>query len=252
MMIRRRSGRTLALAALAAAVQGCAGADRGPPAASKVVDRYVEAIGGREATRRFPARHVVAEMSVPATGTTMQMEVWTSSGPDRMLTRTVTNGMLITSGFDGTTAWAIADGRPRILPREAYEQAIGKGNLDTNVDFAKAYPTMETLGERTVDGHACWNVRMVSAAGAEVRNCFAKDSGLLVGTVVPAKNARADSVAAEVVMSGYRDFDGLRLPTRMTTTVGGERMITTIKSVSHAPIADSMFALPPAVRALQQ
>jgi len=247
-MIRTHFGSTLVLTALAAALQACA--DTGPPPASKVVDRYVEAIGGRAAAQRYPARHVVAEMTSPGPGTTISMEIWTAR-PNRMRARTVSDGMTITSGFDGTTAWAITPMTgAQILDRATFEQALGNANLDTNLDFAKSFPTMETIGERTVDGRACWNVRMVSAQGVELHDCFDKESGLLVGTVVPGKPARAGDPAADIVMSDYRDFDGLRMPTHMTTTVGGQRMVTTIKSVSHAPIADSIFALPPEVRAL--
>jgi hypothetical protein len=247
-MILTRTVR-LALTTLAAALQGCAGAESGPPPASTVVDRYMEAVGGWDVEGRFASRHVVAEMSVPATGTSMTTEVWTAK-PNRMLSRTVTNGMSIVSGFDGITAWAIADDQPRLLDRATFEEALGNANLDKNVDFAAAFPTMETIGERTVDGHPCWNVRMVDRKGVEVRNCFDKDSGLLIGTLVPGRNAPAGGASTEVVLSEYRDFDGLRMPTLMTATIGGRRMITTIKSVSHAPIPDSMFALPPSVRAL--
>src|SRR5215218_8103464 len=197
-MIRNRSRRALALAALAAAVQACSGAEAAPPRASQVVDRYMEAIGGRAAAERFPASHVTAEMSVPAMGTSMTMEVW-SSKPNRMRSRSVSGAMTITTGYDGTTAWAIANDQPRILPSAAFEQALGNTNLDASVDFAKTFPTMETIGERTLDGHACWNVRMVSAKGVEVQNCFDKKSGLLVATVVPGRSTPAGSAATEVV-----------------------------------------------------
>jgi hypothetical protein len=247
-VIRIRTIR-LALVTFAAALQGCAGAETGPPPASRVVERYVKAIGGRDVEGRFPSRHLVAEMSVPATGTSMSTEVWTAK-PNRVLSRTVTNGMSIVSGFDGTTAWAIADGKPRLLDRATFEEALGNANLDKNVDFAAAFRTMETIGERTVDGHPCWNVRMVSTKGDEVQNCFDKDSGLLIATLAAGRGTAAGGASTEVVLSEYRDFDGLRIPTLMTATIGGQRMITTVKSVSHAPIPDSMFALPPSVRAL--
>jgi len=242
-MIRTRPGRGLAFAVFALAVQACAG--DGPPSASRVVEKYMRAIGGRDAAERFPARHLTAEMSIPATGTTVSMEVWTKP-VSRILARTETNGTKITTGFDGTTAWAITPlTGARILDRATIGKSFDDLNFGTVVDFARAYPTMETLGERTVDGHACWNVRMVSKDGFEVRNCFDKDSGLLVSTVVPGTEG-----AADMVMSDYRDFDGLRMPTRLTTTVNGQRTVTTIRSISHAPIADSVFAPPAEVRAL--
>jgi hypothetical protein len=251
-MIHRRSAYALALGVLVAIVQACSGADHGPPSASRVVDRYMEAVGGKGAAARFPTRHIVAEMTMPgtatATGMRMNVEVWTAP-PNRMLSRTFTGGMSILSGFDGTTAWAIADGQPRILDRSTYAEALGKVGLERSVDLAKAFPIMETLGERTIDGHDCWNVRMENAEGFAVENCFDKDSGLLVGSVVPGGNARQGD-STRVVMSEYRDFDGLQLPTRITATIGGQSMVTLLKSVSHAPIPDSVFALPPSVRAL--
>jgi len=247
-MIRTRSGRALACAVLAAALQACSGAGSGPPPASQIVEKYVSALGGRAAAERHASRHVTAEMTMPATGTTVEMEIWTARPQRvRMLSRSVTNGVTIASGYDGTTAWAIAGDQPRILDRATFEQALGNARFDTPVDFAKTYPTMQTLGERTVEGRACWNVRMVSADSTEVQNCFDKESGLLVGTVVPKQGG---GVLADVVLGDYKDFDGLRMPTHMTTTVNGQRMVTTLKSVSHAPIPDSVFALPAQVRAL--
>lgn len=249
--IRMRSGRPLGLAALALAVQaGAAAAQQPLPPASEVVDRYVQAIGGRAAAERLSARHVVAEMSMPAMGMTMQMETWTAR-PNRSFSRMEMSGMSITSGFDGTTAWVNSPmSGPKILDGPEFKQAIDNANFDNNVDFAKVFPTMETVGERTVEGHPCWNVRMVSTNGTEVQNCFDKESGLLVGTISHQHTQMGD-MTADIVVGDYKEFDGLKLPTRMQMTMGPQQVVTTIKSVSHAPVADSIFALPPEVRALQ-
>ena len=139
---------------------------------------------------------------------------------------------------------------PQILDGVELKQAADNANFDNNVDFARVFSTMETVGERTVDGRACWNVRMVSATGIEVQNCFDKESGLLVGSIAH-QHTQMGEVTADIVMSDYKEFDGLKLPTRMTMTMGPQQVVTTIKSVSHAPVADSIFALPPEIKALQ-
>jgi hypothetical protein len=249
-MIRTRYGRSLGLAALALAVQaGTAAAQQLPPA-SQVVEKYVQAIGGHSTAEHFSTRHVTAEMSMPAMGMTMSMESWTAR-PNRSFSKMEMSGMSITSGFDGTTAWVNSPmSGPKILDGDEFKQAIDNANFDNNVDFAKVFPTMETVGERTVDGHACWNVRMVSANGTEVQNCFDKESGLLVGSIAH-QHTQMGEMTADIVMSDYKDFDGLKLPTRMTMTMGPQQVVTTIKSVSHAPVADSIFALPPEIKALQ-
>jgi len=210
----------------------------------------VQAIGGRSTAERFSTRHVTAEMSMPAMGMTMTMESWTAR-PNRSFSKMEMSGMAITSGFDGTTAWVNSPmSGPKILDGDEFKQAIDNANFDNNVDFTKVFPTMETVGERTVDGHACWNVRMVSANGTEVQNCFDKESGLLVGSIAH-QHTQMGEMTADIVMSDYKDFDGLKLPTRMTMTMGPQQVVTTIKSVSHAPVADSIFALPPEIKALQ-
>lgn len=249
-MIRTRTGRSLGLAALALAVQAGAAAAQQLPPASQLVDKYVQAIGGRAAAERFASRHVVAETSMPAMGMTMQMETWTAR-PNRMFSKMEMSGMSITSGYDGTVAWMNSPmSGPKILDGAEFKQAMDNANFDNNVDFAKVFPTMETVGERTVDGHPCWNVRMVSANGTEVQNCFDKESGLLVGSISH-QHTQMGEMNIEAVIGDYKDFDGLKLPTRMQMTMGPQQVVTTIKSVSHAPVADSVFALPPEIKALQ-
>jgi len=249
-MIRTRFGRPLGLAALALAVQAGAAAAQQLPPAAQVVEKYVQAIGGRPAIERFSARHETGEMSVPAMGMTMTTESW-SALPNRSFRKIDMSGMTMTSGSDGTTAWVNSPmSGPKILNGDELKEAFDNANFYNGVDFAKVFPTMQTVGERTVDGHACWNVRMVSAAGTEVHNCFDKESGLWIGGILK-QHSEMGEITAELVMADYKDFDGLKLPTRTTMTVGPQQIVTTIKTVSHAPVADSVFALPPEIRALQ-
>jgi hypothetical protein len=250
-MILTRTGRSLGLAALALAVQAAAAAAQQLPPASQIVEKYVQAIGGRATAERFATRHVVAEMSMPAMGMTMQMETWTAR-PNRQLTKMEMSGMSITSGYDGTVAWMNSPmSGPKILDGAELKQTMDNANFDINVDFAKVFPTMETVGERTVAGRPCWNVRMVSANGTEVQSCFDKESGLLVGSI-SRQHTQMGEVVIDAVIGEYKDFDGLKLATRMQMTIGPQQMVTTVKSVSHAPIADSVFALPPEIKALQR
>jgi hypothetical protein len=250
-MIRTRFARSLGLAALALATQAGAAAAQQLPPATQLVEKYIEAIGGRATASRFASRHVTAEMSMPAMGMTMTMETWTSR-PNRMLSKVGMSGMTMASGFDGTVAWANSPMTgAKILDGAEFRQASDLANFDNNVDFTKVFPTMETIGERTVDGKACWNVRMVSANGTEVQNCFEQETGLLVGSIAKQISAMGE-VTADVVIGDYREFDGLKMPTRMSVTFPQGQIITTIKSVSHAPVADSIFALPPEIKALQR
>jgi hypothetical protein len=91
---------------------------------------------------------------------------------------------------------------------------------------------------------------MVGATGVEVQNCFDKESGLLIGTLSK-QQSQMGEMQAEITMEDYRDFDGIKMPGKVTMTMGPQQVVTTIKSVSHEAIADSVFALPAEIRALQ-
>lgn len=221
------------------------------PPAKQIVDKYVDAIGGRQMIGRYNARHTQAEMSMPAMGMTMNMDVY-QARPNKMFTRIEMPGMgTTTSGFDGHVAWVNNPMQgPRILNGPELNETLSRADFDANLDPSKNFPTMETVGERTIDGHACWNVRMVSATGIEAQNCFDKTTGLLIGSTMKQRTQMGE-MQVEVAYSNYHDFDGIKMPTTTTMNMMGQQMVTTIKSVSHAAIPDSTFDLPADVKALQ-
>jgi hypothetical protein len=218
------------------------------PAASQVIDRYVAAIGGRPRLQGFSSRHQVAEMSVQ--GMTMTVETF-QARPNKIFTKVEMAGMgSMTMGYDGTTAWSNNPMQgPRVITGTELPQVLQQADFDASADPARSFPTMETLGEKVVAGRACWNLRMVHSSGQEVQQCFDKETGLLVGATVH-QSGQMGEVDASLVFEDYRDFDGMKLPTKVTTTAMGQDMVLTVKSVSHEPIPASTFELPTEVRAL--
>ena len=251
-MIRNTFARALGVAAVVATAHAAAAQQQsGLPPAQQIVEKYVQAIGGRQLIGRFNARHTQAEMSMPAMGMTMTMDVY-QARPNKMFSRIDMGGMgTATSGYDGQVAWVnSAMSGPRILSGPELNETLSHADFDASLDPAKTFTTMETLGEKTVDGHPCWNVRMVTATGVEAQNCFDKETGLLVGSTVT-QHSQMGEMQAEMLYSDYREFDGIRMPTKTTVSTMGQQMVTTLKSVSHEAVPDSMFALPPEIRALQ-
>lgn len=251
MPARNFLGRSLALAALTlAASAGGAQAQQLPPA-QQIVDRYMEAIGGRAAVARHKQRRVVAEMNMPAMGLTMNIETFTAS-PNKVLTKIEAPGMgNMSSGYDGTVAWSNNPMQgPRVLDGPELQEQVRQADFDASLDYAKSY-RMETVGEKTVAGRPCWNVKMThTASSQEVHNCFDKESGLLVQTSMKTQSAMGE-MQIDAAMSEYKEFDGIKIPTRVVTSMGGQEMTTVIKSVTHEPVDPSMFAPPAEIRALR-
>ncbi|HSU16217.1 DUF4412 domain-containing protein [Longimicrobium sp.] len=255
-MTRTPFARTLGVALFALGAQTAAAAAQQTPAANlppaqQVVEKYVQAVGGRQNIGKFSSRHSQVEMAIPAMGMTMNIDVY-QSRPNKMFMRVDMPGMgVTTSGYDGQVAWTNnAMQGPRILSGTEMNEALRQADFDASLDPAKSAATMETVGERTVDGRGCWNVRMVTRTGIEVMNCFDKETGLLVGSSMK-QQSQMGEMQVDVAYSDYKEFDGIRMPTKTTMSMMGQQMTSTVKSVTHEPIPDSTFALPPEIKALQ-
>jgi len=253
-MTRTSFARALGVAVLAVGAQAGAAVAQTPanlPPAQQIVEKYVQAVGGRQNIGKFNARHSTAEMTIPAMGMTMNVDLY-QARPNRIFTRVEMPGMgTTTSGYDGTVAWTNNPMQgPRILTGTELNEVLRQADFDASLDPVKAYPTMETVGERTVEGRACWNVRMVTRGGTEVMNCFDKETGLLIGGSMK-QQSQMGEMQVDMAYSDYKDFDGVKMPTKTTMSMMGQQMTTTLKTVSHEPIPDSTFALPAEIRALQ-
>lgn len=245
-------GRTLTVAgaalALVCSARG-AQAQQLPPA-KQIVDRYVEAVGGRGAMQRQNFRHVVAEMSMPAMGMTMTMDL-KFARPNKYSMKMEMPGMgSISGGYNGQVGWAINPMTgPQIVSGKELAQLQRSADMDATVDVAKLYPTMETVEQSTAQGRPCYRVRLVSVDADTAFACFDVASGLM--SSMQSKQASAMGEAeANVSFEDYKDFGGIKMPTRTVTSTMGQEMVLTIKSVTNEPIADSEFALPAEIQAL--
>lgn len=218
------------------------------PSGAEVVSRYVAAIGGEAALERFTARHMVMEMEVPMVGT-MTMETF-NARPNLVLVRMRMPGegeML--RGYDGEVGWISSPGQgASILSGDELREVMRQADFDASHYHPGSFPTLETVGEAAVAGRACWEVRMVHRSGSESRNCFDKETGLLLGFTMRRETAAGETEVASRV-EDYREFDGMRMPTRLITDMMGMELVATVRSVSHAPIDRSVFELPPQLRA---
>ena len=114
-----------------------------------------------------------------------------------------------------------------------------------------------------------WLARVTMPDGAERTNGFDGEvswtsgpKGAEIDKSVPVESVRRDSVGYRfqsddqkglttiVVYEDYKSFGGPLVPTKETDRQGDQSQVTTVTSVNYEPIADSLFDLPGAVKAL--
>ncbi|HEV2733360.1 MAG TPA: hypothetical protein VGV85_00930 [Longimicrobiaceae bacterium] len=242
----RRAGAALCLAL---ALPLTAAAQQLPPA-RQVLDRYVEAMGGREAISRQKFRTMDTEMSMPAMGMNMTVKT-VAAAPDRMVTTAEMPGAgAIRSGYDGSVGWQVNPMTgPSLLSGAELEQSAQMADFHAPLNYDKQYRSMETTERTELNGRPCYRVKLTTASGRESWQCFDTETGLMVATGGK-QESQMGSIEVTSLLSDYREFDGVKMPTRSTTKMMGQDMTATVKSVSHAPVDAAVFALPAEIQVL--
>ncbi|HLL84865.1 MAG TPA: hypothetical protein VK420_19505 [Longimicrobium sp.] len=242
-------GRTLALSALVIAGSARGAAAQELPSAKQIVERYVEAIG-KDAATRHNFRRVVAEMTLPTGAMTMDMKF---ARPNKMVVNAEMPGLgAVRSGFDGARGWTVNPmSGAQLMEGKELEQLLRQADFDASFNLAAQFPSMTTVERSTANGQPCHRVRMVSVSQDTVHACFDVATGLM-SQMQTRQESQMGKLETTVNMLDYKDFGGVKMPTRTVTQVMGQEMTMTIKSVSTDPIAPAEFEPPAEIKALMQ
>ncbi|HEV3050931.1 MAG TPA: hypothetical protein VGX50_11500, partial [Longimicrobium sp.] len=173
-----------ALALAVCAVAPAPAAAQQLPEATQLVQRYLTAVGGREALLAPRSTRTRGTFEMPAAGLTGELEVVTAK-PNRVATRVNIPGLgEILTGFDGQTGWSLNPMMgARVLSGAELDAVREQADPLVAVRDPSTYQSMTTVEQTTMGGQACYRVRVVSKSGRESFDCYAVDTGLLVASV---------------------------------------------------------------------
>ncbi len=224
-----RTGMGCALLALA--VVGPLRADD-RSAALAVVAEAIKAHGGEDALARMQTfvRKSAGKMTVAGKEVSFAEE-YTAQLPERWRRETdllagaqKLRVLQVVNGDKGwqSTGGAVTDvGTERLkeLRADAYAEWLTT-LLPLKKDIALR---LAPLPETKVNGEPALGVKVSGAGRADVRLYFDKKSRLLVKAERQASEG-GETVLKEETFAAYKDFDGVRLPTKVVQTVGGKRV----------------------------
>lgn len=220
------------------------------PAAREIIDRYVQASGGREAMSRHSSRRAVGKINMPAQGVEGDVEIL-AARPDLMRLRMTIAGVgEIQSGYNGKVAWSLNPlTGPMLMQGKSHEQAKADADFDSLLHLDTQYKTLETLEKTTFEGRPAYKVRAVRATGDEDLEYYDVENGLMLGAEVT-RESPMGSVKATHIETDYKDFDGLKIATRIVQRLMGTEQVITISNVEFDKVDKSAFELPAAIQAL--
>ncbi|HSJ25817.1 MAG TPA: hypothetical protein VK929_14165 [Longimicrobiales bacterium] len=248
----RRNRVVLAVMAAVAthATQAAHAQDQDLPDAAAVIARYQEAVGGVQALAGYSSMRAVGELAMPAQGLSASMQTF-AARPNRSAMIISIDGFgEIRTGVVGDTAWSMnpMEG-PRLLQGAELTQTVEESAFESSLRPSAMISSATTVERTTLAGRPCLKVRLEWQSGRESFDCYSEETGLLVGTTA-VQETNMGRIEAVTLLDDYRDFGGLRTPTRITIQTMGVEQIITIREVAFNDVDDDAFALPSQIRAL--
>jgi hypothetical protein len=247
----RSAGVGLGLACLALAFSARAQTRAKPagetPTADQILDRYLEAEGGRAAFEKLTSRVMTGTIRVPSMSLTGTVEL-REKAPDRSLGIVTINGASYRQGFDGTSGWT-DDPQNGLRDQTGAELAEMRreANFYHTLDLRKLYSKFTVAGKQEIGGRDAYVLEAaVPEGGPPERMYFDTETGLLLRDT--SQRHGPDGVSEfQQDYGDYREFDGIQLPQTIRQTNEGTLVIITVAEYHHnVPLDDAEFAKPTA------
>lgn len=156
------------------------------PTVDQILDHYIQALGGEQALRKVTSRVITASHSIPSGpgGTTPVptiVELYRKA-PNLTLTVDHTPMYTVSSGFDGTMAWAQDMNGVVTDVASALDQGRIKRDADfyTSIDLKQHYARMVVTGVQRVNDRDAYVVNGVPMGDSVERLYFDTQNGLLL------------------------------------------------------------------------
>ena len=239
-----RSAATVFLAGGAAHAQAADPPGLPLPSARAIVDRHVEAIGGREALRKHSSRYIWASLDIVGQRTRGTVHVYSARPNKRVLRVDQSDAGSAVTGFDGEIGWRKESGKSPMAIRgrellQLRDDAVFDLDLKTDDDIR----LIETVGLVQWERRQRYKIRVVSVTGREWVEFFDVETGLFAGSEARRVTDKGE-VTLKTVVSGYKLFGGIRLPSQLSLRSAGVEQVIRIIGVRHDGVSAATFEAP--------
>ncbi len=217
------------------------------PSADQIIDKYVQAIGGKAAIEKQTSRVSKGSLEIPAFGASGTAEVF-EKAPNKTITVVNIAGFgVILDCFDGSAGWA-QDPQSGMRDKSGAELAASK--LDAEfykpVKIKQLYSKIVVKGKDKVGDKEVFVVEATPAESSVETWYFDTQSGLLVRQDSEREGPQGKQMI-QTFLEDYKKFDGISLPCTIRQVTPAITISIKIEDVKHnVPIEDAKFKKPAA------
>ena len=222
---------------------------RNLPTADKILDKYLQAVGGAVAVQKISTR--IEKGTFISGDSKLPYEVYTKAPNKRVAITHQPDGDII-NVVNGTSGW-VEITAPSPPGRDMTPSDTAAAKLDADLKFAlnarQILQGLSVLPPEKIEGKEMYVVAGKSENLRQVRLYFDEQTGLLM-RVLRYTEVPLGFTPMRIDYADYRQVDGVKIPFRRTQSRPSGRSIVQIESVQqNVPIDESKFNRSPAALA---
>jgi hypothetical protein len=201
------------------------------PTGRAIIDRYVAAIGGRDAVLRHQSIRSVGTFEMPAAGVKGDLTI-VQMAPNKMAMTIDLPGVgQMVSGYDGTVGWSINPMQgPRVLEGKELAQLREDAGPAAMLRSPDRIRSSETLELTTMNGKPCYRVKITYHSGRESFDCYSSETGLLV-SMTQTQESPMGAVQVTTLFDDWKEFGSLKSATKVRMQMLGQEQLLTVDRI---------------------
>jgi hypothetical protein len=215
------------------------------PTVDQILDKYVQAIGGRQAVEKITSRVTKGTFEVTTMGLKGDIEIY-AKAPNKTLTIQNISGVgVIRDGYDGKIGWSE---NPMMGLREkegAELAAIARmSDIHFSIKTRQLFSKLELKGKEKVGDRETYFILATPAEGSPVKMYFDAQTGLITRTGTELDTPQG-KFQIDTTVDDYRDVDGVKMAFTMRQESSmGSAVIKWTEVKHNVAIDDAMFNKP--------
>ena len=230
---------------------GALAADGDLPSAETILDRFIQATGGRAAYEKRRSEYMVQDIEIVNTPIKGTVTTYKQAPSRSYMELDLPMIGKFRQGSDGKIAWSITpmDGA-KLLEGEQLEQALRAARYNGDLYWRELCKRVETVGTEDVDGKPAYIVVRTYKVGKPITDYYDAASNLLVKGIAKQQTPNGE-VRSEILVSDYRTEGGILIPHKIVMKSPNDERIMTVRTVTvNQEAPPGTFDIPDAVKAL--
>lgn len=217
------------------------------PTVDQILDKYVQAMGGKAAIEKLTSRVSKGTFEIAAFGATGSAEIFEKAPNKTASVINVAGFGVVQEGFDGKSGWAVD---PQNGMREKSGAELASAKLDSeflkSIKIKQLYPKIVVKGKDKVGEKDVYVLEATPVEASAETWYFDAQTGLILRQDSE-RDGPQGKQAVQSFLDDYRDVDGVKLPFKLRQVMEAFTIDIKIDEVKHnVPIDDATFNKPAA------